>query len=470
MKGALIAVGVFAALLVMVLATREGGNVNVGVPRLALAAVDPAVVTSIELTGAQTTSLKKEPTGWTVAGAEKSFHAADDAQVRSALDQLKDLKAGDFVGERAEKLAELELDDAKGLRVKVFTSGAAPALEFILGKQAKNGGSYLRSPKTNQSFVTQSGLGFALRRDANGWRKRPFFPTTAAQLTKISVKDGEPLVVELAADKWTLTTPAPAGFRFDPAAAVRLSNTLAGVSAVDFLDAPATDPFAGPHPVIEMTRKEGAPLVLHLGAPVAAGVPARLDGDPQVYVVAANVAAALKPGLAAMRDTTLLAFEPAKATKLQITAAGKKLLLTKGAGGWTLVEPKSAPEFDAGQVAARLAELQSLRALSVADADEKQAGLAKATTLVEISLEGAPAQSLRLGGAASDGKIYAKGGADALVYLVDPAVRTRWDSGLALFKKPPAPPPGGMQGLDSLPPEIRKQLEAQLRQRGQMQQ
>jgi hypothetical protein len=44
---------------------------------------------------------------------------------------------------------------------------------------------------------------------------------------------------------------------------------------------------------------------------------------------------------------------------------------------------------------------------------------------------------------------------------------TRLQSGVELFKKPPPPPDHGqMQGLESLPPDVRKKIEAQLRQQG----
>src|SRR4051812_256319 len=122
MKKALLAVGVFVALLAVVLATRDNGNVAVGVARLDVPLVDKTAVTAIELGGAQTVFLKKSEAGWTVADGAKVFHPADEAQVNNLLDGLKDLKTELFVTEKPERLAELEIDDAKGLSFKVFTA------------------------------------------------------------------------------------------------------------------------------------------------------------------------------------------------------------------------------------------------------------------------------------------------------------------------------------------------------------
>src|SRR4051812_37581937 len=115
MKPALLAVAVFVVLLGVVLSTRDHGNVNVGVAQLQLPSVDAEKVTSIEIGGALTATLKKDVNGWSVADASKAFHPADEAQVKSLLEALKDFKTEVFVTEKPERLPELELDDAKGL-------------------------------------------------------------------------------------------------------------------------------------------------------------------------------------------------------------------------------------------------------------------------------------------------------------------------------------------------------------------
>jgi hypothetical protein len=482
MRQALIAVGVFAALLVVVLATRDHGNVNVGVAKLELPTVDKAKVTSVEISGAMTATLKKEASGWTVADASKSFHPADDGQVNSLLEGLKDFKAEDFITDKAERLGELEVEGPKALTLKVFAEGTVPALEVVFGKQGKTGGTYLRTPSGKQVFITRSSLVWSARREANTWRKRGFFPSSLDQVSKVNVKleDGTVLALESGTDgKWSpgATSPTPAGFRFDPNAAQRLVATLASISAMDFLDsAPGVPAQAS----VEAWLKDGKSVVLQLypelaavsdgGHPAQAGVPVRVEGDPQVYVIATSQAGELKKRLTDLRDTTLLAFDAAKAQKLVIAAGGKKTVVAKDGAGWKLVEPKAMPaglEFEPSVVLGQLAALQHLRASAVAaGVTDAQAGFAKPTATVEVSVEGAPVQTVKFGGPAPSGQLYVKGSADALVYAIDAAARSRFETGVELFKKPPPPPAnmGQMRGLESLPPDVRRQLEAQLRQ------
>jgi len=62
--------------------------------------------------------------------------------------------------------------------------------------------------------------------------------------------------------------------------------------------------------------------------------------------------------------------------------------------------------------------------------------------------------------------LYARSTLDTLTYAVDEGVRTRLAQGVELFKRHPRPGFAGggqMQGLESLPPDVRRQLEAQLR-------
>lgn len=485
MKQALLAVGVFVVLLGVVLATRDNGNVSVGVAKLELPAVDKAKVTSIELAGALTVTLKKESSGWTVADASKVFHAADDGQVNGLLDGLKDLRTEVFVTDRPERLVELELDDAKGLAFKVFTDGGRPALDVVFGKQGKSGGTYLRAPHSNQVFVTNSRLAQDARHQAVRWRKRSFSPAKPDQLAKLTVKlgDGSSLALESQADgKWALgaATPAPAGFRFDASAAQRIAATVGNLWATDFLDRPADEVFAPPHATIDAQQKDGKTVVIHLGGPLLAatdggqpsqaGTPVRLDGDPQVFMIATDQAALLEKRVTDLRDTTLLSFDSMKAQKLVISAAGKKTVVVKEAGTWKVVEPKVLPtgyEFEPSQVAGELAHLQLLRGEPVAEVvTDAKAGLAKPSGTVEISVDGAPTQILKLGAETPAKTVYVKGTADGLLYTVERGALTRLDNALELFKKPPPPPAnlGQMRGLENLPPEIRRQLEAQLKQ------
>lgn len=484
----LIALGAFAVLLVLVLATREQ-QVSVGVRKLELPKLDKAQVTALELSGARNATLRKEADGWVVMdpSTPDTKYPADEQLVTAAIEALGEVRNPDFVTDRAERLPEYELDDAKGLKLKVLRDGA-PAVELVLGKAAKNGGAYVREAGSNDVFAHRGRLDWSVRKAVKDWRKRQFVSLKEEELSQLVLRseDGETVTLKAGANpgEWSLAegTRAPEGFRFSAEAAQQLARQLANLTAMDFLEgeaaADSATGLADAHDTLEAQLKDGKKVVVHLGrqpedsAPVAA----RVEGDAQVYQLSGYVASQLRKRLADFRDLSLFRFEPSSVTKLKLQASGKTVIVEKEAGAWKLTEPRKLPdgfEFDPSQVDMQLAWLRGLRAARLVEGQVRDgpAGLASPAVLLEVAVEGEPAQTLRLGkeapGAANGGKeLYARSTLDALTYAVGDSVRARLAQGLELFKRRPGPgfaQGGQLQGFESLPPEVRRQLETQLR-------
>jgi hypothetical protein len=491
-KGTLIALGAFAVLLVLVLATRET-QVSVGVRKLELPKLDKAQVTALELTGARNATLRKEREGWFVVDPARpdTKYPADESLVTNAIEALGQVKNPDFITDRAERLTEYELDDAKGLKLKVLQDGAA-AVDLVLGKAAKNGGVYLRKAGSNDVFAHQGGLDWSVRKEVKNWRKRQMVALKVEELSGLVLrsKEGESVTLKAGANpgEWSLAegTQTPAGFRFSSQAAQQFAQQLVNLHAQDFLDGEgAADPvtgFADAHDTVEAQLKDGKKVVLHLGRQLegkdgAATVAARVERDAQVYQLPQYVASQLRKRLVDFRDLSLLRFEPQKVTKLKVQSGGQTVVVVKEGEAWKVAEPKKLPdgfEFEPSQVGMQLAWLQGLRATRLVEGQvtDAQAGLGSPAVLVEVTVEGEPVQTLRLGkeapGAANGAKeLYARTTIDTLTYAVGDGVRARLAQGLELFKRRPPPPSfagaGQMKGLESLPPDVRRQLEAQLR-------
>ncbi len=94
----------------------------------------------------------------------------------------------------------------------------------------------------------------------------------------------------------------------------------------------------------------------------------------------------------------------------------------------------------------------------------RRPGFAKPVAVAELTFEGGKKQQLKLGGETANKELYAKGSADGLVYAVGMNEKATFEQGLELFKKRAPPDMSKMKGLDQLPPDVRRQLEAQLRQ------
>jgi hypothetical protein len=491
-KGTLIALGAFAVLLVLVLATRER-QVSVGVRKLELPKLDAAQVTALEFTGARSATLRKEGTGWIVTDPAKpdTKYAADGSLVTAVIDALGEVKNPEFISDRTERQAEYELDDAKGLKLKV-THGGGSALELVIGKASKNGGVYLRKAGSNDVFTHQGRLGWVVRKEVKEWRKRQIVALKAEDLSQLVLrsKEGETVTLKAGSNpgEWSLAegTQTPAGFRFSSQVAHQVAQQLAGLNAQDFLEgdaaADSATGLADAHDTVEAQLKDGKKVVVHLGRQPDAkdgsgAVAARVDGDTQVYQLPQYAASQLRRRLVDFRDLSLFHFDPAKVTKLKLQSGGKAVVVVKEGEGWKITEPQKLPDgfdFDPAQVSTQLSWLLALSGTRLIEGtvSDGQAGIASPSVLVEVSVEGGPVQTLRLGkeapGARNGGKeLYARSSIDSLTYAVGDGARVRFAQGLDLFKRRPPPPSfaagGQMKGLESLPPEVRKQLEAQLR-------
>jgi Domain of unknown function (DUF4340) len=468
-KSTLIALAVFGVLGLAWVATREP-QVNVGMHKATFSPVAADSITSIEVGGPNPVSLRLENGAWTVgAGAAEKRYPADEAQVKGLTQALADLKADDFVTERAEKHAELEVDPAKGLSVQA-SSATGVVREFTLGKASKSGGAYLRAGNSNEVYVTIGGLPYQVRRNVTAWRKKSITTAKADDVTALSVslENGARFGLKLEGTAFTLE-PGAVGkdFKFDPVAAQRLVGQLTSLSAQEFGDDAAE---VVPN-VFELSTKDGKKVSVRLGAKHPDGTfPARVDGDAQTYLLPGYQAEVLLKGIEGLRDMRLLRVdEVALVERLTVSAGGKKTVAQKDGGSWKIVEPKSLPagfDFDASQVDRQVSVLTNLRGLKVVrDVPEANVGVSAVTVAVE--LKGGAIKHVAFGSATSTAsEVYAKAD-DGMLYAAPASDKAQFERGLELFKRPPPPPSfngmQGIQGLEQLPPEVRKQLEAQLR-------
>lgn len=463
---------------------------------------------------ATTVVLERDGSGFVVSSSAskdstKKF-PVDDGQLKPLLDAIAEFSAGDVVANKAEKHKEFEIDDSQATRV-VITTKAGKALDLLFGRAAKGGGTTVREQGKNEVFVAKGRLGAVAKKELGQWRKKALLDKKAEDITSVTVAraDGEKLVLTGKAEEpppppeakdgeapppppapkttWTVTEPAtlPAGFRVDEGALGRVAASLATLRAADFADDVDDNAagFAAPHTTVAAKLKDGKDVVLHLGGKDdKKRVYAKLEGEAQVYLLAEYAAKNVDKALQDLRDLTLLPVALDDVTQATFTASKTKFVVKKDAGAWSLVEPKAAPpEFDAGQIASVVGGVLRLKGTRLAEGVADAGG---GDVAVEVVAAG-KTYAIRFGkgvpeegkdGKAAEGppkEIYVKGG-DGQVYVMSSFTKGRYEKLNDLFKKPPSPPPGmpgmggpgGMNGLDSLPPDVRKKLEASLKQQG----
>ncbi len=534
-SNALVVVGaVFLVLLVAWFATRDS-QPKVGVKELKVEKIAADTVTKIEITVPAKKEakkpdangpvvdndapkppgvvvLQKEGPGFVVSDGKGAKKGVDDAQLKPLLDAIGEFATGDLVSNKQEKLKDFEIDDDQGARVMITTT-KGQALDLVFGRAAKGGGTTVRARGSNDVFVAKGRLGSLLKKDASQWRKKTIIDKKAEDFSALTIAraDGSKLVLNAESKEepapepapgeepkeapkprvtttWKLSEPAtlPTGFRLDDSALARLAGSVATLRASEFADDVKGDAeFSAPHTVVTARLKDGKDLVLHLGTKDdKKRIFARVDGDPQVYLLAEFTAKNVDKGLEDLRDLSLFSAKVDDVKSVTFTSGKTRVVVEKAGSDWKLVEPKAAPaEFDPTQIPAAIGGVLRNKGLRVA-ADVADAG--GADPLIEVKLASGKTESLRFGKAVPPAEpaagspppkpddkpreYYVKA-PDGLVYVVNAFTRSRYEKPTELFKKPPAPPPGmggagGMSGLENLPPDVRKKLEASLKNKG----
>jgi hypothetical protein len=461
-KSLVVALGVFAVLLGAWFFTRKS-HVAEGIKSFDWPTLKAEQIQAIEVSGSHQARLERTASGWTVAApaSPETKHKADEGQVKALLDALTTFKATTLVSERSTKHAEYEVDTAKGTQVKVTTADGR-TFELVLGKAGRSGGVYVRRGGADAVFLSSSGLSWQVRKDVTGWRDKALATVPLSELVRVTVThaDGHTFSIKSAEGTWSLEGAAPKDFRFDSSLAQRLVSQLTALQAQGFLAAETFDVSKAVR--LRLEKKDGGALTVTLGEKRADGSwPVSIEGNPEVATLSAWVGEQLARRLDDLRDTSLFSFDVAKATRLSIDAQGKRTVVEKKDGSWALVEPKPGnSSFDAQQVPTVLTRLRGLKASKVAEAAAAK-NFGKPSVQVAVTLEGGETQRLVLGGdAGSD--VYARGAVDGLIWLL-PAHEKAWlTRGPEMFAPPPPMPVAG-NGLDQFPPELRRQLEAQLR-------
>jgi hypothetical protein len=275
----------------------------------------------------------------------------------------------------------------------------------------------------------------------------------------------------------------PPGFRFDGRTARSLATTLVDVRAKEVVASPPEDSALGldaDHDRLTLVTDSG-PVTLHLGAASAAGdVYARVDGWDAVLALRPVQATSLRKRLSDLRDLTLMAFDPALATSLEVRAGADRQRFVKDASGAWVVDPQGPQppadlELDPQGAERMVSSVLALRASALAEGVEPAAaGLDRPTVSVNVGLADQGEASLRFGAPAPAGDqvelVYAAGNADGLVYTLPRTQRDRFTRGWEAFRYVPPPPQSGNpfanldpETLKNLPPEVRESLERQMR-------
>jgi len=468
-KTAIASFVVFLILLSLVFITREE-KVAVGVRTLELskrgASLNAEALKEIRVENPQAEGapsvvlLKKEGDAFKLIKANGSFDT-DDKSIEALKMALSTLEVGDFVSARKEKQADLEIDDAKGQKVRLVFENET--LDLVFGRFAKGGGNFLRKANSDEVFVGKGTFSGVLKKAPNDWRKRSIIEANEEDFKALRFEKGDSVVEIERPDKtWRLKTPArPEFFKADPERMQKAVSEFTKLRAADFADDGRLGKVYAK--IIASTSK--GEIVLLVGGPnEKKEVKVQVQGRPQVYLLSEYSGASLVKGLGAFRDLHLISFDASKVVRADFISAAEKVSVEKKKGEWTLLT-KAPPtfDFDKNQVLGKLEGLNRLKVTQFIGPGVIKSG--KQPVKITLYFEDESQKSIIFGAPlkGEDGKtmVYAMASDEAIQYGVPAFQKSRYENALMLFKRAPAPPPGppgGMQGLDQLPPELRQQL------------
>lgn len=496
-----IALGVLLALGSLVLLTRQE-QIRVGVQELKIPKLDAAELRAIEVRGKvqvrleHDTSTSKITDGWRVmhlvdgnTNAEKteSFEA-DPQLIQSFVDLLPTFSTGTLITDRAAAHSEYQIDEANALRVKLIRTQGEP-LELLFGKTSRDGGSYVRAVGANEVFSSKGNLAAPLRRDVSAWRSKTINHLSAEEMSSVVIfpEQGEQYQIIPKANNagWSLHgISLPKDFHLDEATLQKSVQLAAVLRAQDF--APTTtdagtvglggtwDTPSNPQtPRVEIQRKMGEPIRLRFGIKDDKGRRyVQKVGDPQIYLCSdAGVTQLVRPWQQ-LRDLRLFAVDPQQINALQIQSGDTTIdaiLKNPAENTWELKSPASVPvgkTFNTDTLQAALRTLTSWKASRYADGNKPPQIAVKKPTKIRITTHDERVVVVTFGKNKDERTQYVivDDGVSVLVYEVPVSLSQRLQDPWQLFVRPTSPPAGG-GGLDlnQLPPEIRQQIEAQMR-------
>ncbi|MBI3180167.1 MAG: DUF4340 domain-containing protein, partial [Deltaproteobacteria bacterium] len=338
-RSTLIAIGVFAALVVAATVTLTRAPER-GMARLSFAAVDTAHIDRIEITGKNPVTLVREGEAWRVEGGK----LADAAQVKRLVDSIPKMASSDLAGEDPARYAELEVDDEKGARVKALAQGK-PVAEFVVGKAAR-GGSFVRVG--DQVFTVAQVFASTYSREAPAWLEKKLLEDKIDEVTRVEVQlaGSAPYALIKKDNAFALEdrSALPKDFRFDANAARTLVSTLVALRAKDVL---AQDPgdevsgiLAGDVYAYTIEQGEGEAKTttrreLRVGKALAdKSAHAQVSGKPDVVTLPEYTVKNLHKSPVDFRDLRLMDFDQNKVVKLAITGEAEKWVLVKDGTAW----------------------------------------------------------------------------------------------------------------------------------------
>jgi Domain of unknown function (DUF4340) len=258
-------------------------------PEIKLAADEIDKITKVEIKNAGKTDvvLEKDGDAWKVTKPVAA--PANQSNVKSLLDNLKDLKVKDSIDPGTSQYATYELEDDKAVRVQAWKA-SDKAVDLLFGKSGSRG-QMTRVGDKDGVYVTGGYSGYMYTRDVKDWRDRDLLKFEDGNVVSVTIDNTHgKFSFSKNDDKWSGSFKGKGIDNFDAEKVKDMLRAYKGLSADDFGDdkSPAETGLDKPESTVTFTLKDGAGTVKLLVGKVSSGTShyAKKDGSPTVFTVA----------------------------------------------------------------------------------------------------------------------------------------------------------------------------------------
>lgn len=250
--------------------------------------VDTIKITGPEKDGKQTeVVLEKKGDAWVLT--QPVAYAANQASVKSLVDNFKEVKVSDVITDKAtdEQKKNFELEPKKAVHV-VASKGGATKVDWLFGKGGGRG-QMMMIAGNDGVYAASNYSSWLYSKEVKGWRDSEILKLEEEKITALTISNthGEFSFAKGAA--WDGSFKGAKIVRFDAKKVEDAVRAFKGLSADDFADG-KSDTELGldkPEAVVTLTDKDGAKHTVRVGK-VASGTNryAKKDGVATAFVIA----------------------------------------------------------------------------------------------------------------------------------------------------------------------------------------
>jgi hypothetical protein len=268
------------------------GASSASLPDVKLPAEDVDKITKVAIKNAAKGEVVLEKDGDSWKLTKPLSYPANQQNVKSMLDNLKEIKLKDSIDSGKGQYPTYELDDDKAVHLQVY-KGDSKAIDFFFGKSGTRG-QMMRLADKDGVYVANGYSSYLYTREVKDWRDRDVLKFEDGNVISASLtNENGAFSFSKSDDKWTGTYKGKAIPNFDQEKVKDMLRGYKALTAEDFADdkSPADTGLDKPATLSFTLKDNGGTLNVHVGkTSTGSSRYAQKEGNPTVFILSSFAA------------------------------------------------------------------------------------------------------------------------------------------------------------------------------------